>query len=187
MHDADPAELYERQTARGDRYDEVPDLLDLDAGDALLDLGAGPGYGALRLADALAPGTVYALDRDVDALRYCRARASEEGIGNVATVAGDVAALPLAFRAPTAALAAFVLHHVDDPPTVLESVAGALPRTSPLLVLEYHPDAPGEYGPPIERRLDPRDVRAWLSDAGFLVEEVSGHPEEQYAVRARRE
>jgi ubiquinone/menaquinone biosynthesis C-methylase UbiE len=182
--DADWAEIYERQAARGGLVDRFVDLLGLSRGDDVLCLGSGPGYTALELADIVRPGTVVAIDRRPGALGYLQ---SVAGGTPVCPVAGDATALPLCPGAPTAALAAFLLHHVADPGAVLASVGRALPLDSRLLVVEYHPDAPGEFGPGLERRLAPGDVRARLGEAGFTIERTVDLPEEKYAVRARRE
>lgn len=185
MHDADWAEVYQRQAARGGLVDEFADLLGLEAGDTVIELGCGPGHATERLADRVKPGRVVGVDRHVGALRYLEAE-TDADLDHVEAVVGDAERLPLRLTGPTPALAAFVLHHVAAPWTAVASVGTALAAGSPLLVVEYDPDAPGEYGPPTAHRLDASSVESWLSTAGFDVEETAELPEEKYAILARR-
>ena len=128
MSDTDWATVYERQTEREDLVPHLCRLLDLSAGDRVLDIGCGPGYTATRLADRVAPGPVYALDRHLDALRYLLEEADGD-VEHIRPVVGDVEALPVRFSRPIAAVASLVLHHVDAPERAIEAVAAAIPGT----------------------------------------------------------
>lgn len=186
MDDADWDAVFQRQVARGDVVDDMGDLLGLAAGDSVVELGSGPGYTALRLAERVAPGPVYAVDRHPAALRYLRRGAAGRGIENVHPVVSDAEALALRFDVPVHVLAAFVLHHVDAPAAVIAAAYEAVPAGSTLLAVEYHPDSPGEVGPPPDRRIAPTRVRTWLADAGFDAGEAVELPEEKYAAPARK-
>ena len=185
MAGADWAAVYERQAARGGLVPRLADRLGLEAGDRVLEVGCGPGHATAVLADRVSPGRVLALDRNRGALDYLRdgVRPDPDAVD---PVVGDVASLPVRFGAPTPALVAFVLHHVASPARALRALGAALPPGSPVLVAEYDPDAPGDVGPPLDRRLAPAAVRDWLDAAGFVPEAPVDLPEEAYAVRARR-
>lgn len=185
MAGADWAAVYDRQAARGGLVPRLADLLDLVPGDRVLEVGCGPGHATAVLADRVAPGRVVALDRHRGALDYFR-DVTRPDPDAVDPVVGDVRSLPVRFDAPTPALLAFVLHHVEAPARALEAVAAALPAGSTVLVAEYDPGAPGEVGPPLDRRLAPGDVAGWLDAAGLAPEAPVDLPEEAYAVRARR-
>lgn len=185
MADADWAEVYDRQAARGDLVPAVAEALDLAGGDAVIDLGCGPGHTAMRLAERVAPGPVYAVERRIDALRFLVTRHAGAS-GNVHPVVSDVGALGIRPPGPTPALLAFVLHHVDSPALALADVGRCLPAGSSLLVAEYDPEGPGEVGPPPDHRIGPAVVEGWLGDAGFDVGWRRDWPEEKYAVLARR-
>lgn len=185
IEDVDWAEVYERQVARGGLVTRYCDLLGITAGDDVLELGSGPGYTTVELAGAVAPGSVYALDRHEGALRYLRDEVGGE-LSHVHLVVGDVQSLPVRFAEPTAALAAFVLHHVEGAERAVQSVWHTLAPGSPFLVVEYHPDAPEEFGPPTDHRIAPDTLDAWLTTAGFTTEAPTTLPEEKYAIVARR-
>lgn len=185
MHSADWAEVYERQAARGDLVDEYAALLDLEAGDTVLELGSGPGHATARLAERVRPGRVVAVDRHLAALQFLH-RETDADTDHVAAVVGDVTSLPVRFETPTPAVAAFVLHHVATPERAIGAIGSALPPGSPLLVVEYDPAGAGEFGPPVDHRLAAASVEAWLADADFDAERTLALPEEKYAILAQR-
>lgn len=188
MRDVDWAEVYDRQAARSVPVSRYCDILGVGSGDDVLELGCGPGYTTEQLASRVAPGVVYALDRRPGALRYLVGQHDDRTGGeNVRPVVGDAESLPFEFVAPTPTLAAFVLHHVAAPGRAIAATATALPPSSPLLVVEYHPDEPGDVGPPTEHRIAPARVETWLSGAGFALEVTTSLPGEKYALLSRRE
>lgn len=184
MADAHWAEVYQRQIERGALIDDITRILGIDAADTVLEVGSGPGYTALRLADHASK--VIAIDRHPAALRYCRQQATQLGVHNVDGVTTDAEALGVQFEGSVIVLLAFVLHHAESPPTVIAEIQSAISTGSPLLAVEYHPTAPGEVGPPTDHRIDPDTISTWLHDAGFAVESQHTLPEEKYAIRARR-
>lgn len=185
MSDADWEGVYERQAARGELTTRFCELLGVQSGDSILELGCGPGYTTAQLAAEVAPGSVYALDRQEAALRYLRDNVAQHE-SRIHPLCGDVAAVPLCFTDPIPALVTFVLHHVERPGAALDAVASVLPPGSPFLVAEYHPEATGDVGPPLDHRLAPERVRDWLSESGFDLGETTSLPEEKYAIVARR-
>jgi trans-aconitate methyltransferase len=62
-------EVFARQVRRAALVEDWMDALRLQPGARVLDIGAGPGYVSLVLADRVGPeGLVYAVDRSADAL-----------------------------------------------------------------------------------------------------------------------
>ncbi|MEF8784930.1 MAG: methyltransferase domain-containing protein [Haloarculaceae archaeon] len=185
MSDVDWESVYERQAARGGLTTRFCDLLGLEKGDSVLELGSGPGYMTAQLADEISPGNVYALDRQVGALRYLQDNATRHP-SCIHPLCGDVAALPLRFSDPITTIATFLLHHLAEPGAALEAIASVLPPGSPFLIAEYHPAAAGDFGPPLDHRLAPEQVQNWLSESGFTHEDTVALPEEKYAIISRR-
>jgi ubiquinone/menaquinone biosynthesis C-methylase UbiE len=185
MAGVDWERVYERQAARGDLTSRFCELLGLRPGDSVLELGSGPGYVTAQLAAIVAPGTVYALDRRIDALRYLRDTATDHAAG-IRPICGDVTALPLCFSGPIPTIGTFLLHHVEEPGSTIDAIASVMPPESPFLVAEYHPEMEGAVGPPLARRLAPEQVRHWLSASGFTIGDTLTLPEEKYAIIARR-
>jgi len=75
---------------RWQKPDQVIQVLSIQPGDSVADLGAGGGYFTFRLADAVGPtGKVYAVDVDRDMLDYIAKQSAAEKRENVITVAAD--------------------------------------------------------------------------------------------------
>ena len=104
------------------------------------DLGAGSGVFTRALAALLGPaGTVYAIDRDVIALREVERRAAETPTGaTVRTVVGDFTGR-LELPPLDGVLVANALHYVPyaDQPAVVRRVSSLLADGAPMVVVEY--------------------------------------------------
>jgi ubiquinone/menaquinone biosynthesis C-methylase UbiE len=162
--------VFERQSRRGDLLEEWLNDLGITPGTRVLDVGAGPGYFSLILADRVGPtGVVYAVDRSAEALAYLERLQQERGITNIQRIVADITTLPAGAIPLQAALITMVLHHADDPPGMIAGAARQLSAKSRAIVAEFHPEGPGEYGPPLSERVYPEQVRAWCEQAGFDV------------------
>ena len=180
-------EVFARQVRRAGLIAEWLDALQLQPGDRVLDFGAGPGYVSLVLAERVGPeGVVYAVDRSADALAYLERLQRERGVPQIHRVVADVLKLDPGALHPDAALVTMVLHHTDDPPSVLANVARLLPAGALAVVAEFHPEGPCEVGPPWKERLSPDRVRAWCEDAGFEVLTYARQTPEFYMWLVRR-
>jgi len=93
--------------------DEVMRALELPPDALAADVGAGTGYFAVRLAEALPTGRVYAVDVEPDMVEYLAARAKQERHDNLVVIAGspDDPKLP---EKVDLILMVDVHHHIDD-------------------------------------------------------------------------
>jgi ubiquinone/menaquinone biosynthesis C-methylase UbiE len=163
------------------------DNLQLAAGARVLDVGAGPGYCSLVLAERVGPaGIVYAVDRSADALAYLARLQQERGISHIRRIVKDIETLAPGAVSADAALVTMVLHHTDDPLGILRGVATLLPSGARAVVAEFHPEGPGEIGPPLAERLSPEHVRHWCAQAGFEVLMYRRQTPEHYMLSVRR-
>ena len=163
-------EIFARQVRRAGLVEDWVEALRLLPGARVLDIGAGPGYVSLVLASRVGPGgLVYAVDRSADALAYLERQQQERGVAQIQRVVADATTLQPGTLQPDSALITMVLHHTDDPPGLLGSVARLLPPGALAVVAEFHPQGPGEQGPPQSERIPPEQVQAWCEDAGFDV------------------
>lgn len=161
-------EVFARQVRRAGLVEDWMDALQLQPGARALDIGAGPGYVSLVLADRVGPeGLVYAVDRSADALAYLERLQRERGVSQIQRVVADATTLEPGALRPDLALVTMVLHHTDDPPGILSSVARLLPPGALAIVAEFHPEGPCEQGPPQSERVSPEQVQAWCEAAGF--------------------
>ncbi|MEV4575013.1 methyltransferase domain-containing protein [Nonomuraea jabiensis] len=101
-----------------DYKQQVLELLDLQPGQTVLDIGCGPGTDLAAMAAAVAPaGQVIGVDRDPVMIAEARARLTEQPLIEVRS--GDVHALPLDDESVDRARTDRVLQHVADPTQVL--------------------------------------------------------------------
>lgn len=180
-------EVYARQTQRVALIGDWMDGLRLKTGDHVLEIGAGPGFVSLALAERVGPtGIVYAVDRSLDALAYLAQLQDERGIRQIERIAADAAALELPGRPVNSALITMVLHHADDPAGILRNVGRCMPAGAPVVIGEFHPEGPCSSGPPRDHRLAPEQVEQWCVQAGLAVADHRRQSPEHYALFAER-
>ena len=180
-------EVYARQVKRDHLVQAWMDALRLKAGDRVLDVGAGPGYVSLALADRVGPdGLIYAIDRSAEALAYLERLQRQRGILNIRRFVGDAATLEPADLRVSSALVTMVLHHAEDPASILRNLARLLLSRALAVVAEFHPDGPCEQGPPRVHRLRPEQVQAWCEEAGFLIVSHQRQTPEHYMLLIQR-
>jgi len=180
-------EVFARQLLRASLVEEWMDALHLESGACVLDIGAGPGYVSLALADRAGPnGLVCAVERSADALAYLARLQYERGVWQIKRIFADAITLdPDAFR-PDSALVTMVLHHANDPMGILASVARLLPMGAPAVIGEFHPEGPCEEGPPRAERVSPDQVRAWCEAAGLAVLSYRRQTQEHFMFTLQR-
>ena len=180
-------EVFARQALRADLVGDWIAALQLQPGACVLDIGAGPGYVSLELAQRVGPeGLVCAVDRSAEALAYLATLQHERGVTQIRRVVADASTWdPEGMRAD-AALVTMVLHHADDPLKLLANLARLLPTGAPLVLGEFHPDAPCEVGPPQTVRISPEQLQASSEAAGFEVLGYNRQTPEHYMFALRR-
>ena len=90
----------------------ICELADPRTDDRIVDLGAGTGLLALRLAKEVE--LVVAVDASPAMLARLAERAQTAGLANVETVVADLCSLPLADHSVTLAVSNYAFHHLDD-------------------------------------------------------------------------
>jgi ubiquinone/menaquinone biosynthesis C-methylase UbiE len=180
-------EVYARQEKRAFLVDAWMDALGLKPGDRVLEVGAGPGYVSMVLADRVGPeGLVYAVDTSAEALAHLERLQKERAVSQIQRILADAAALTPAGLSVHSALITMVLHHAKDPVGILRSVARLLPPGGLAVVAEFDPEGPCEQGPPPEHRIGREKIRAWCEAVGLAVLDYRRQSPEHYMILARR-
>ncbi len=99
-------------------------LPNLRPGDRLLDVGCGPGTLTADLADAVAPGSVVAIDVSAAVVEEASGYATERGVDNISFRVGDFRRAGLSADSFDVVHAHQVLQHLADPVGALTDMAG---------------------------------------------------------------
>lgn len=145
--------------------------LGLHAGDALADIGCGPGFFTLPAAEIVGVrGLIYAADIQGDMLSTVKTRASEAKLNNIQVVKSNDTQVPIPPASVDMVLLAFTLHEIDQRARFLHRVSRLLKPGGKLVVIEWEKqsDTPG---PPANTRLTPDDVAKDAEAAGLVVAE----------------
>jgi ubiquinone/menaquinone biosynthesis C-methylase UbiE len=162
--------------------------LDLQAGQAVLDLGCGPGFWTLPLAEIVGPaGTVWALDVSQEMLDALTARHPQP---QVRLRRSELPAIDLPDAADSRGSgvdwiwAAFVFHEVDPPERLAVEMRRVTRPGGRVAVLDWRPDAAGDDGPARSHRVSAARVGEYLRAAGFRNATRIWQDEEAYLVEA---
>jgi len=149
--------------------EEVLDALALAPGQTVCDIGAGPGYFALRAAKRVGPnGRVFAVDVEPRILDALRARIEKAGARNVTPVLALAADPLLPPRSCDLVLIVDAYHHFPDRPHYLARLAALLKAGGRLADVDWHKRAT-DFGPPLEHRIAREDFLADAASAGLRV------------------
>jgi ubiquinone/menaquinone biosynthesis C-methylase UbiE len=174
--------LLRPERAEAQPPDAIMALVAPKPGETVLDLGSGPGYVALPLAQRVgAAGRVIAADIAEEPLSLLREAAA--AMPQVSTVLVEEARLPLPDASVDAALMVNVLHELADPMASLAELRRVLRAGGRLGIVDWDPAAPGR-GPRTEERVPPERAGEWLRAAGFAPEPAEALGAAFYALRA---
>ena len=189
-HDFSSAEKWSARFDASERKawqkpEEVVELMAIEPGMTVVDLGAGTGYFLSHLSYAAGEGgRVLALDPEPDMIHFMQDRAQREGLANV-----DPKRIPFDDPELDPASVDRVLivntwHHIQEREAYAEKLFAALAPGGAVYVVDFTRDSPS--GPPVEERLDPERVVAELTAGGLEAATVDETLPRQYVVAGRR-
>jgi ubiquinone/menaquinone biosynthesis C-methylase UbiE len=153
------------------------EILELEPGERLLEVGPGTGYYTPELAQQLGPdGAVEVFDIQQEMLDHTIRRVRERGLWNVNATRGDARELPYPDDAFDAAVLVTVLGEIPDQDVALRELARVLRPGGRLVVGEL-------FGDP--HSVAPGSLRRRATEAGLVFEHRLG-PAVGYFARLRR-
>ena len=174
------AEVFSRQQQREDLLKDWLRGMHIQSGTHVLDLGAGPGYFSLQLAQQVKPdGIVYAIDQAEGAISYLNELMHQQHVTNIIPIVSDIRAY-IPTRPVSAALLAMVLHHDDNPVEILRTLSSFLLPQGRAVIAEFHPDGPIQGGPARDKRIAPAQLTQWLEGTGLTRTDYIRQSEEHY-------
>ena len=107
-------------------------------GQTILDVGCGPGFAALDLAEVVgAHGRVLAVDQSTRFLEYLASQCEARGVTNVSGIQRDLATATFDEAIADGAWLRWILTFIPDPRCALSSVAAALRPGGAIAIHEY--------------------------------------------------
>jgi len=109
------------------QIDRVMDLLQINTGKAVADIGAGSGWFTVQAARRVTPsGTVFAVDINPEAAKYIEQRSQQESLHNVQVILSQPDDPKLPPHAVDAVLLLKTYHEVEHPITLLRNLRVSL-------------------------------------------------------------
>ncbi|OWP56734.1 MAG: hypothetical protein B2I17_02890 [Thermoplasmatales archaeon B_DKE] len=171
------------------REDHIPfarieELVNAGRGDVIIDFGSGDGFYAVKFAQLIGDGMVYAFEHNSAGVDAIRKNIASNGIKNVQIIEKDICSsdLPGGFNK---VFFSNVFHDLDCQDKLLDQLG----RVAGLEItfIEFKPDTP--FGPPRDIRFSSEELAGKLGRHGFdLVKEIEFeyHYAQKYRARQNR-
>ena len=169
-HKFDPQQIARLDNPERGQFQSIEAFLDVLrpwTGMAYADIGCGPGYFTLPVAEPVGyRGKVYAIDAQPAMLQELERRAQDKRLRNVITVRSSEREIPLPPSRVDAACMANTFHELEEPLALLSEVRRILKPSGRLIVIDWKPiETP--MGPPLSERVSLARIDAALRAVGF--------------------
>ena len=162
------------------------DLIGIEPGSVVADVGAGSGYVTVRLSKRVGPkGTVLATDLQSTLLTTIRDKVRTLGLTNVKTIQGTESDARLPEGGVDLALLFDAYHEFREPQVMLQSIRRALKPNGRLVVVEYRKE---DTSVPIAatHRMTIEDARTEIEAEGFTFDRLAPGLPRQHIIMFRR-
>lgn len=189
-HDFSDAEKWSERFDSPERQEwqkpgEVVELMEIEPGMTVAELGAGTGYFLGHLSQAVGEtGRVLGLDVEENLVEFMKERAAREGWVNVEPRRVPYDDPELADGTVDRVLIVDTWHHIEDRGAYSAKLLRALAPGGRVYVVDFTKDSPS--GPPVEHRVAPEQVIGELEQGGLEAEVVEETLPRQYIVVAER-
>lgn len=172
--DRKTSDPYTGDLARFDREDRakklqierVMDILGIEAGSKVADIGAGGGwFSAIASSRVGADGVVYAVDISKDSVDYINKRIEKENLTNIETILGEFDDPKLPEKAVDAVLILNTYHEIAEPVVFLKNLRKGLAQSALVGIIDRKGDG-GDHG------IDSDVVKTEAARAGFEFVEI---------------
>lgn len=134
-----------------------------------VDIGAGTGYFAIPMAEAVGSGgKVIAVDFQKEMLEFLAGKLRLDGMpGNIELVRGEATRTTLSSDCADLVFLANVWHELDDHSAALTEARRILHHDGRIAILDWRPHAGDPPGPPAGHRIAPDEIRRILEGEGW--------------------
>jgi len=163
------------------------DVLRLNEGSAVADIGAGDGEEALAIANHVADkGQVYATELETESLEELRKTVEESETGNVTVIEGHPGRTNLPAQCCDAIYLRKVYHHLENPASMNASLFETLKPGGRLAIIDFPPfgaeEEAGERTSNMSHGVSAETVVKELREAGFILLSSDDKPGRNYYV-----
>ena len=157
---------------REEQPDEALDLIGMQKGMVVADVGAGTGFISLKIAERVGPtGKVYANDIQPEMLDRLRQNAKRANVTNVETVLGSETDPKLPAGKIDLIFMVDVYHEFARPQDMLDNMRAALKPDGRLVFLEYKKEDPSIPIRP-EHKMSTSEVKIEVEAEGYKLDKV---------------
>jgi len=174
------ARLEDPERIAWQKPDEVVSALGLSEGGVACDLGAGPGYFAIRMAHAVGPrGRIHAIDVEPRMIEILARRTREAGVSNVHPMLASDGEAALPPEPCDVILVVNAFHHFRDGAGTLRRLASMLKPGGRIANVDFH-EGELPVGPPPEHKISRAGFLSTAAEAGLAVAEERTFLPHQY-------
>lgn len=160
--------------------------LGLCEGDIMADIGCGIGYFTIPSSKIVGDsGNVFAMDILPEMIKEVELKVKENNISNIEAILTEENDLKLEEGKITFGFISFVLHEVDDKEKFLSELKRIISSKGKIAIVEWQ-KINGEFGPPIDHRLDKTDLINILEKAEFSNILIVDIGEDFYGIVAQK-
>ena len=152
--------------------DRVIEVLGIEAGDRIADLGAGNGYFVDYFSAALGPGgKLYAVDVDAEAVASLAAKIRQQGVPNVEVIEASTTDARLPDGEIDLVFLCNVYHHIDDQVAYFDRLRTDLSPGGRVAVVEGRSRGWAKWVSPAGHATARDELVAEMEQAGYRLEE----------------
>lgn len=143
--------------------------LGLERNNTMVDIGCGGGYFTIAASKIVGdPAKVFALDISEEMLGEVQRKALETGVSNIHAIRVDEYDLKIENHSADFALLCNVLHEIEDKERFINEISRILKPYGKLAIIEWE-KTEGDFGPPVNERIDKESIKDLLRGYGFYV------------------
>jgi len=179
------ARMFNRKASNPkNKPDQILEVLALQPGQNIADIGAGGGYFSLRFADAVGrEGKVYAVDTNPEFLEFIRNNAREKGLNNVETILATEDSLTLPEKSLDLVFVRNVYHHLPNRVGYFRNLTGLLKPEGKIVIIEYKRSGPFSFRRIFGHYVPSKKIIEGMDKAGYgLHKEFDFLPQQSFTI-----
>jgi ubiquinone/menaquinone biosynthesis C-methylase UbiE len=168
----DAAWFYRPERIETEKPEELLDLLGIEEGDVVADIGAGPGFFSLRAAERVGrTGKVLAVDIQPEMIDGLRKMMKRSGLENIVPILGNVDDPKLPAGSVDHVLIIISYHEFSHPVEMMRHVRKAMKRDGQMLITEYKAENPNSRIQPFHK-MSEAEIMKEITALGFRRDRV---------------